>query len=44
MYLWEYICLSEGVCLRLAIKVKYIFAYLYFKIFIHISVDIILKS
>jgi len=30
MYPWGYICLSEGVHLRLAIQVKYIFTYLLF--------------
>jgi len=42
----EYICLSEGIQLRLATEVKYIFTYLLFPniyTFIHVSVNIILK-
>ena len=47
MYPWGYICLSEGVHLRLATEVKYIFTYLLFPniyTFIHVSVNSILKS
>jgi len=42
----EYICLSEGIHLRLATEVKYIFTYLLFPniyTFIHVLVNIILK-
>jgi len=38
-----YICLSEGVHLRLAIKGKIYLCTIYFQIFIHISVNIIFK-
>jgi len=39
-----YICLSEGVRLRLAIKEKLILHIIYFRIFIHISVNIFFKN
>jgi len=44
MYRYGYICLSEGVHLRLAIEGKYIFTYLHLQIFIDISVNIIFKN
>jgi len=37
VYPWGYVCLSEGVHLRLAIEGK-IYEYIYFQIFIHTSV------
>jgi len=37
MYPWGYICLSEGVHLRLEMEGKYI---IYFQTFIHVSVNI----
>ena len=39
-----YICLSEGIQLRLAIEEEYIFPYLSLHKLIHISVEITLKS
>jgi len=44
MYPWGYICLSEGVHLRLAIEGKIYLHVVYFQIFIHISLNIIFKS
>jgi len=41
VYPWGYVCLSEGVHLRLVIEGK-IYEYIYFQIFIHISVKITL--
>ena len=43
MYLWEYICLSELVQLRLSIEGKNIFACFSFQIFTHISLNIVFK-
>jgi len=39
-----YICLSEGVYLRLAEDEKNIFTYIYFQIFIYILLSIITKN
>jgi len=44
MYPWGYICLSEGVHLRLAIEGKKYLHVVYFQIFVHILLNIILKS
>jgi len=44
MYLWGYIYLSEGVHLRLAIVGKIYLHFVYFQIFVHISLNIIFKS
>jgi len=44
MYRWGYICLSEGVHLRLAIEGKIYLHVVYFQIFMHISLNIIFKS
>jgi len=44
MYPWGYICLSEGVRLRLAIEGKKYLHVVYFKIFIHLSLNLIFKS
>jgi len=42
MYPQGYICLSEGVHLRLA-KIRKIYLHIYFQIFIHISLSIMIK-
>jgi len=44
MYLQGYICLSEGVHLRLAIDEKMYLHIIYFQIFVYISVIIIFKN
>jgi len=44
MYPYGYICLSEGVHLRLAMEKIDFLGILYFQIFIHISVNVILKN
>ena len=44
MYPQGYICLSEGVHLRLAIEEKIYLHNICFQIFIHISVNIIFKN
>ena len=43
MYPWVYVCLSEGVHLRLAIEGK-IYLHVYFQIFVRIPLNIIFKS
>jgi len=44
MYPQGYICLSEGVHFGLAIENKNRFTYYLFQIFIHISLNIMMKS
>jgi len=44
MYLQGYICLSEGVHLRLAIEEKIYLHNICFQILIHLSVNIIFKN
>jgi len=44
MHPWGYICLSEGVHLRLSTEGKIYLHVVYFQIFIHISLNIVFKS
>jgi len=44
MYFQGYICLSEGVRLRLAIEEQNIFTFNFFQIFLHISLSIPFKD